>query len=140
MRVAGRIAAAAHNAPLVRRYDLTHAWAEAEKVDLERAPRSKRVAATDRLNDCLAQAVAAVLWPSFLAACLATMVFFAYVDPELLGHATSPVLEVSRMTGYGIGFFFFWLIALISSAISVYLLRTAHEPPERRQDPFDRRE
>lgn len=56
-----RLAAAAHNAPLVRRYDLMHAWAEAEKVDLERAPRSKRVAATDRLNDCLAQAVAAVL-------------------------------------------------------------------------------
>ena len=56
-----RLAAAAHNAPLVRRYDLMQAWAEADKVDLERAPRPKRVAATDRLNDCLAQAVAAVL-------------------------------------------------------------------------------
>lgn len=56
-----RLAAAAHNAPLVRRYDLMHAWAEAEKVDLERAPRSAKVAAADRLNDCLAQAIAAVV-------------------------------------------------------------------------------
>jgi hypothetical protein len=56
-----RLAAAAHNAPLVRRYDLMHAWAEADKVDLERAPRSGKVAAADRLNDCLAQAIAAVL-------------------------------------------------------------------------------
>lgn len=60
-REAMRLAAAAHNAPLVRRYDLMHAWAEADKVDLERAPRSARVAAADRLNDCLAQAIAALL-------------------------------------------------------------------------------
>ena len=60
-REAMRLAAAAHNAPLVRRYELMHAWAEADKVDLERAPRSARVAAADRLNDCLAQAIAALL-------------------------------------------------------------------------------
>jgi hypothetical protein len=60
-REAMRLAAAAYNAPLVRRYDLMHAWAEAEKVDLERAPRSAKVAVADRLNDCLAQAIAALL-------------------------------------------------------------------------------
>jgi len=60
-REAMRLAAAAHNAPLVRRYDLMHAWAEAEKVDLERAPRSAKVAVADRLNDCLARAIAALL-------------------------------------------------------------------------------
>jgi acyl-CoA thioesterase I len=60
-REAMRLAAAAHNAPLVRRYDLMHAWAEAEKVDLERAPRLAKVAVADRLNDCLAQAIAALL-------------------------------------------------------------------------------
>lgn len=80
----------------------------------------------------LAQAVAAVFWPSFLAASIATMLFFAWVDPELLGHATSPAVEMSRMTGYGIGFFFFWLIALLSSAISVYLLRTARSASDKR--------
>ena len=60
-REAMRLAAAAHNAPLVRRYDLMHAWAEAEKVDLERAPRSAKVAVADRLNECLAQAIAELL-------------------------------------------------------------------------------
>lgn len=60
-REAMRLAAAAHNAPLFRRYDLMQAWADAEKVDMERAPRSARVAVTDRLNDCLAQAMALLL-------------------------------------------------------------------------------
>jgi hypothetical protein len=60
-REAMRLAAAAHNAPLVRRYELMHAWAEADKVDMERAPRSARVAAADRLNDCLARAIAELL-------------------------------------------------------------------------------
>ena len=56
-----RLAAAAHSAPLIRRYELMHAWAEADRVDLERAPKSARVAVADRLNDCLAHAVAAVV-------------------------------------------------------------------------------
>ena len=60
-REAMRLAAAANNAPLVQRYELMHAWAEAGRVDLERAPRPARTAVTDRLNDCLAQAIAAVL-------------------------------------------------------------------------------
>jgi hypothetical protein len=73
-----------------------------------------------------AQTVAAVLWPSFLAACMASVVAFAIIDPELIQHATTPPLEVSRMTGYGIGFFFFWFVTTVSSAVSVYLLRTPH--------------
>lgn len=73
-----------------------------------------------------AELAAAVLWPSFLAACAATMLFFAIVDPGQLYHATTPPLDISRMTGYGIGFFFFWIIAAASSAVSVFLLRTRH--------------
>jgi len=60
-RDALRLVAAAHDVPLVRRYDLMQFWAEAERVDLERAPRDARVATADRLNDCLAQAVLAVV-------------------------------------------------------------------------------
>lgn len=73
-----------------------------------------------------AQVVAAVLWSSFLAACLATMLFFAFVDPGLIHEVTTPEFEMTRMTGYGVGFFFFWLVAAISSAVSVYLIRTSH--------------
>jgi hypothetical protein len=72
-----------------------------------------------------AQTIAAILWPSFLAAALATMTFFAYVDPEYLGEVTTPPLELSRTASYGIGFFFFWFVAAMSSAVSAYLLRTA---------------
>ena len=41
-----------------------------------------------------AQAIAAVLWPSFLAAAFATMLFFAFVDPEALR-------ETMRIAGTG---------------------------------------
>ncbi|MFC7473730.1 SGNH/GDSL hydrolase family protein [Dankookia sp. GCM10030260] len=56
-----RLVAAAHHVPLLRRWDLMRHWAETEQVDVERAPKPERVAATDRLNNCLAQAVAALL-------------------------------------------------------------------------------
>lgn len=72
-----------------------------------------------------AQAIAAVIWPSFLAAAFATMLFFAFVDPADIELATGLAPGGSRMTGYGLGFFFFWLITLVSSALSVFLLRTA---------------
>lgn len=72
-----------------------------------------------------AQAIAAVLWPSFLAASFATMLFFAFVDPVEMQMAMSGAPEFSRMTGYALGFFFFWFVALLSSATSIFLLRTA---------------
>lgn len=56
-----RLVAAAHQVPLFRRWDLMRHWAETEQVDVERTPKPERVAATDRLNDCIAQALAAVL-------------------------------------------------------------------------------
>lgn len=74
-----------------------------------------------------AQAIAAVLWPSFLSAALATMVFFAFIDPAGLHEVTTPPVELSRTASYGVGFFFFWFVAAMSSAVSAYLLRTA--PP-----------
>jgi hypothetical protein len=72
------------------------------------------------------QAVAAVGWSSFLAACFATMLFFAFIDPGLIHPAITPHVEITRMTGYGIGFFFFWLVCAIAGAVAVYLVRTAH--------------
>jgi hypothetical protein len=30
------------------------------------------------------------------------------------------------MTGYAVGFFFFWLVAALSSLMTLYLVRTAH--------------
>ena len=71
----------------------------------------------------LREDVGAVIWSSFLAACLATMLFFAAFDPLLLANDDAPPwwLE-SRMTGYGIGFFFFWFVAAVSGFLTIALL------------------
>lgn len=71
-----------------------------------------------------AQDVAAVIWPSFLVAAAATMVAFAMIDPSELESATAHGWRVSRLTGYSIGFFFFWLVSASSGFITLYLLRT----------------
>jgi hypothetical protein len=74
--------------------------------------------------------IATMLWASFLMAALATMVFFAMIDPELLSGTTSPGWEISRETGYAIGFFGFWALTLGTSALTIFLLRTEHRPED----------
>ncbi len=71
----------------------------------------------------LAQRVGAILWPSFFAAGVATMVFFAFVDPLQLRDATFPSLSITRELGYTLGFFMFWLGTASSSLFTWILLR-----------------
>ncbi|WP_282297658.1 hypothetical protein [Stenotrophomonas sp. PS02289] len=71
----------------------------------------------------------AILWPSFVAAGLASMVFFAFVDPLRLRDITFPQHAVSREMGYTLGFFMFWAVTAAASAVTWYLLR-----PLRRDD------
>lgn len=83
----------------------------------------------------LVQRIGAILWPSFFAACVATMVFFAFVDPIALRDMTFPDLPISRVTGYSVGFFMFWLATASSSLFTWILLRPARRfnralPPE----------
>ena len=73
----------------------------------------------------LAQRLGAILWPSFFAAGVATMVFFAFVDPLLLRDMTFPEVELSRGLGYTIGFFMFWACTAASSLFTWILLRPA---------------
>jgi hypothetical protein len=81
----------------------------------------------------LAQDTAVTLWPSFLAASVATMFFFAFFDPALFGEGAAPPNWLThRMAGYAIGFFFFWAICTLSSALTLYLVRTASQ--SRQQD------
>jgi len=66
-----------------------------------------------------------ILWPSFLVACVAELVFFSVFDPvdfQLFGP-----LGLSRRAGYSIGFFLFWGIAASSSALTCFLQRSAGE-------------
>jgi Na+-driven multidrug efflux pump len=76
------------------------------------------------------QDVAIVAWPSFLVAAVATMICFAFIDPVLIGNDDyPPPAFASRMTGYAVGFFFFWLISALSSLLTLYLARTEKPGP-----------
>ena len=87
----------------------------------------------------LRQDVAIVTWPSFLVASVATMICFAFIDPVLVGNDDyPPPAFASRMSGYAIGFFFFWLISALSSLLTLYLARTARPEPPARPEPDDR--
>jgi len=69
--------------------------------------------------------VAIVLWPSFLAAAVMTMFFFAVFDPVDIGEGTALAeLVANHNAGYALGFFFFWAFTTLSSALSLYLVRT----------------
>ena len=71
------------------------------------------------------QAVFAVVWISFLTAAIGTMVFFALFDPVDLSHVFDEDVEIGRDAGYAVGFFFFWALTLVCSAITAFLVRTA---------------
>ena len=79
----------------------------------------------DHPQRSLAQRLGAILWPSFFAAGVATMVCFALIDPLTLRDITFPGLEIGRETGYAIGFFAFWAATAASSAFTWILLRPA---------------
>jgi hypothetical protein len=83
----------------------------------------------------LVQRIGAILWPSFFSACVATMVFFAFVDPLELRDITFPQLQISREFGYTVAFFLFWAATASSSLFTWILLRPASRynkplPPE----------
>lgn len=80
----------------------------------------------------LAQRLGAILWPSFFAAGVATMVFFAFVDPLALRDITFPDSELARELGYTLGFFMFWACTASSSLFTWILLR----PPSRFNRPL----
>lgn len=76
------------------------------------------------------QDLAIILWPSFLAGAVATMCFFALFDPSVLAEGTPLAgLAASHNAGYALGFFFFWMVAALSSTLTIFLARTQH--PER---------
>lgn len=78
--------------------------------------------------------LAAIIWPSFLVASVATMLLFAFVDPAAVGDRLPHQLLTSRLSAYSAGFFFLWLTCIASAALSLYLVRTAREdraPPSR---------
>ncbi len=71
------------------------------------------------------QAIAIVVWISFLTAAVGTMLFFAVFDPDELAASFAPELELGRDAGYAAGFFFFWVLSAVSAGVTAWLVRTA---------------
>lgn len=66
-----------------------------------------------------------ILWPSFLMAGVASAFVFALIDP--LDIAIFGYVRPERDVLYAVGFFFFWLIAALSSLLTLYMGPSAHD-------------
>jgi hypothetical protein len=62
-----------------------------------------------------------IAWSAFLAAAAATMVCFAFVDPEAWYHGAPPWWWGTRPRVYAIGFFFFWAVGLAAATLAWWL-------------------
>jgi hypothetical protein len=67
-----------------------------------------------------------ILWPSFIVAGIAEVVFFTVIDPQELYLLGEPV-TMSRLGTYSVGFLLFWALAAASSAITCFLQRSSRE-------------
>jgi hypothetical protein len=67
-----------------------------------------------------------VLWPSFLVAGVAEVVFFTVVAPRELYLFGEPA-HFSAIATYSIGFFAFWIVCAASSLTTLFFQRTSNE-------------
>lgn len=67
-----------------------------------------------------------ILWPSFLAAGIAEIVFFTLIDPQTLYLLGEPV-TMSRIATYSTGFFAFWVLCAASSWATLFFARGSDE-------------
>jgi hypothetical protein len=63
------------------------------------------------------------MWCSFLTAAAATMVCFAFVDPDALAHGAAPSWWTGRSKIYALGFFALWATAVGASALTLFVAR-----------------
>lgn len=67
-----------------------------------------------------------ILWPSFLVAGVADVLFFVLFDPLQFLYQGEPIFA-GRMAAYTAGFFLFWLVGIGSTALACYFQRGADE-------------
>ena len=68
------------------------------------------------------QRIIAIMWPSFLMAGVATVLFFTAFDPQALLMDTR-FADLSRLGAYTIGFFLFWALTFSSCLLTCYFQR-----------------
>lgn len=69
------------------------------------------------------QRIMQIVWPAFLTAGVAELVFFSIFDPFELHFFGTP-LDLSREAIYAMGFFGFWGLGIASSALTLLLAHT----------------
>lgn len=67
----------------------------------------------------LIQRVVAILWPAFLTAGLATVLFTTAFDPAVIFYD----YDISRLGFYTIIFFLFWFFGVLTAATTCFFLR-----------------
>ena len=67
-----------------------------------------------------------IAWPAFLVAGVIEMLVFALVDPQSL-HWFGQPLALSRDAVYTLAFFVFWLLTMVSSALTTLLAMSPFE-------------
>ena len=65
------------------------------------------------------QRVVAILWPSFIVAGIATVLFTTVFDPAVIFFE----YDISRLGGYTISFFLLWLFGAVTAAATCYFLK-----------------
>lgn len=86
-----------------------------------------------------------ILWPSFLMAGVADILFTTLFDPLEILYRGEPLIE-QRIAAYTIGFFVFWLLGIASSSMTCYFQRSADEinrcplPPRSRPEGCPKRD
>jgi hypothetical protein len=67
-----------------------------------------------------------IIWPSFLVAGIAEIMFFAIIQPRDLYFFGQPV-DFSPLATYSIGFFCFWAICAASSLATCFFQRSGDQ-------------
>ena len=85
--------------------------------------------------------IGVALWVAFLAACLGTFIIFAVLDPEALNDAWVLPWEMGSRLAYSLGFLFLYLVSLVASGLTVFMIRSGprrgHARGEGRRPPPD---
>ncbi len=79
------------------------------------------------------QRVVAILWPSFITAGIATIIFTTAFDPQVIFID----YDISRLGVYTISFFLFWLLGAVTAISTCFFLKpcsVAKRPTDNDQD------
>ena len=75
-----------------------------------------------------------IAWPAFLVAGVLEMMVFAVLDPEMLSLFGERV-DWSRYAVYTVTFFIFWVMMMVSSALTMLLAKPPAEINQAAGDP-----